>query len=151
VLTDRANFMLDAWEDRLIIADEIRSWAETELLAIADVASVPSWLLDLVQHGPQAVADTSHEWRRRPGFEVRFALRATRLNLDDRPSVEGFARWLRGAALGGDLAHPEVQLGYEVDHYLDDLGNLDLAVQCVREGLPTLLERCRATIAVLLG
>ena len=151
MLTDRANLMLDAWEDGLTTDDDVRSWAGTELLAIADTKSVPCWLLDLVQHGPRLLADVGLEWRRSSGFKARFAMHATRLDLEDRSAIEGFARWLCRAAIGQDLSDPEVQLGYEVDHCLDDLGNPDLAVQCVRQRLPALVERCRATIATMLG
>lgn len=132
MLIDRANLMLDAWDDRLITDDEIRSWAETELASLPDAASAPEWLRDLVVLGPGSVANVAHEWRRRSGFLSIFDLRATRLDLEDRASVEVFARWLRRAALGEDIQFPEVQLGYQVDHYLDDLGDLERAVQCVR-------------------
>jgi len=72
--------MLDAWDEQLISADEIRAWAERELLGIADPRSIPAWLLDLVQQGPGCLADASHSWRRRADFKVRFALHATRVN-----------------------------------------------------------------------
>ncbi|MFO1076393.1 MAG: hypothetical protein U1E73_01555 [Planctomycetota bacterium] len=42
-------------------------------------------------------------------------------------------------------------LGYEVDHYLDDHQDVDLAVQCIHESLPQLLPSCRATLATILG
>jgi hypothetical protein len=151
MLTDRANLMLDAWDDGQVTDEDVRSWAGTELLSIADTKLAPTWLLDLVQHGPRSLADVGLEWRRSSGFKVRFAMRAIRLDLSDRPSVEGFAQWLAPAAMGEDLADPGVQLGYEVDHCLHDLGDLDLAVDCVRQGLPGLVERCRATIATILG
>ena len=150
MLTDRANLILDAWDEQVIAEDDVRCWAEAELLAIGDVRSTPSWLQDLVQHGPRPFADVGHDWRRSPGFRARFAMRAIRLDLGDRSSVAGFARWVRAAAMGEDLADPEVQLGYEVDHCLDDLGDLALAIECVRQGLPSLLERCRATIGTIL-
>lgn len=151
MLTDRANLMLDAWDDGLITDEAVLSWAGTELLAITDNKQVPAWLLDLVQHGPHSLVDVGLEWRRSSGFIVRFAMRATRLDLQDRSGVEGFVRWLGRSAMGQDLSDPEVQLGYQVDHCLDDLGSVDLAVECVRQELPALVERCRATLAAVLG
>ena len=151
MLIDRANLMLDAWDDGLITDDAVRSWAGTELLAIVDSKQVPVWLLDLVQYGPPALTEVGLEWRRASGFGLRFALRATRLDLRDRSEVEAFVRWLRRAAMGQELSDPEVRLGYQVDHYLDDLGSMDLAVECVRNELPALVEQCRATLAVILG
>jgi hypothetical protein len=151
VLIDRANLMLDAWDDGLITDEAVRSWAGTELLAIVDSRQVPVWLLDLVQYGPHALTDVGLEWRRASGFGLRFALRATRLDLQERSEVEAFVRWLGRAAMGQELSDPEVRLGYQVEHCLDDLGRIDLAVECVRNELPALVERCRATIAASLG
>lgn len=151
MLTDRANLMLDAWDDGLVTDEAVRSWAGTELLAITDNKEVPTWLLDLVQYGPQSLADVGLDWRRSSGFNVRFAMRATRLDLQDRSGVEGFVLWLCREAMGQDLSDPEVMLGYQVDHCLDDLGSVELAVECVRGELPGLLDRCRATLEAVLG
>lgn len=151
MLTDRANLMLDSWDDQLASAADVRAWAESELAAAPDAASVPTWLLDLLRDGPARFADGSHSWRKRGDFRIRFALHATRVDLADRASVERFARWLARAALGEDLGAPEVMLGYEVDHYLDDHGDVELAVECIHESLPGLLPTCRATLATILG
>lgn len=151
MLIDRANLMLNAWDDQLASADEVRAWAEAELAAAPDAASVPAWLLDLLRDGPDRFSDGSHSWRKRADFRVRFALHATRVDLGDRAAVERFGRWLAGAAMGEDLEAPEVMLGYEVDHYLDDRRDVDLAVKCIHESLPSLLPRCRAALQAILG
>jgi hypothetical protein len=145
VLTDRANLILQAWDSKLVSTHEVRSWAETELMEIADVRAIPGWLLDLVQHGPERLADVALSWRQPPRFSDEFALHATRVDLDSRTSVESFARWLARAAMGQDLDLPEVMLGYRVDDYLD-CGDMDLAVQCIREDLPSLLPTCVARL-----
>lgn len=151
VLIDRANLMLDAYDDQFASADEVRVWAESELAVAPGGASVPAWLLDLLRDGPEHFSDASHSWRKRAGFKVRFALHATRVNLVDRASVERFARWLAGAAMGEDLGAPEVILGYEVDHYLCDHEDVNLALQPIHESLPPLLPTCRAALATILG
>jgi hypothetical protein len=143
--------MLDAYDDQLASPDEVRASAEPELAVAPDGERVPAWLLDLLRDGPEDFSDASHSWRKRAGFKVRFALHATRVNLLDRASVERFARWLAGAAMGEDLGAPEFMLGYEVDHYLCDHADVDLALQCIHEGLPPLLRTCRATLATILG
>jgi hypothetical protein len=151
MLTDRANLMLDLWDDQLATADEVLAWAESELVAAPDAAAVPAWLLDLLRDGPARFADASHSWRRNVDFKVRFAMHATRVDREDRASVERFARWVARAALGGDLESPEVMLGHEVDHYLDDHRDVEVAVQCIRDGLPSLMPTCQATLAAILG
>ncbi|MCB9886045.1 MAG: hypothetical protein H6838_11155 [Planctomycetes bacterium] len=150
MLTDRANIMLDAWRAELVTDAEIRSWAESEMMAISDAGEMPTWLLDLVTHGPGSVVEQGHDWRRTAEFGVEFAFASARVDLADRGGVVRFARWLAGASLGEDLDLPEVVLGYQVDHYLDQ-GDVDLAVQCVREGLPGILSSRRDLLRKAVG
>ena len=41
---------------------------------------------------------------------------------------------------------PYVAPGNEVDHYLSDHADEDLAMQCILDDLPELLPSCRATL-----
>ena len=149
MLTDRANIVLDAWSSRLASEEDVRAWADKELMAFADPGDIPTWLLDLVTYGPQHVTDQGLSWRSVPTSRANFAFHALRVDLSDRSHVERFARWLAGAAMGEDLALPEVELGYIVDHHLCDLGDVDGAIARVRQDLPSLLRSCRAAVAAL--
>lgn len=145
-LTDRANLILDAFDDQIVTASEVLTWAESELLAIKNPAEIPTWLLDLLRDGPAHFLNASHPWRMRHDFQVRFAIHACRVDLKDRDSILRFANWLSRAVLGEDIDAPFVALAYEVDHYLDDHRDEALAVQCIQEDLPDLLPRCHAIL-----
>jgi len=132
-------------------ADEVQSWAESELLGIADARDIPGWFIDLAQYGPERLDDVSLPWRTLPPFQTRFALHAIRVDLGSHAAVARFAHWLAGAAMAEDPDLPEVTLGYVVDHCLDDMGSIDLAVQRIRESLPSMLAPVRAELETMLG
>ncbi len=150
-LTTRASRVLDAWDEGLVPSDLPRRWAESELRAIADPGSIPTWLLDLAQRGPEAIGDEPMAWRAPRDLQALFAFAASAVDLADDASVEGFAGWLAHAARGHDLSLPEVRLGDLVGHELNHRHDLDGAARGVREGLPPLLDACRATVAGILG
>jgi hypothetical protein len=139
---NRANLVLDAFDEQLVSAAEVMAWAESELRAASSSADVPSWLLDLLRDGPAHFLTSSHPWRKNAGFEIRCALHATRVNLTDRDSMLEFARWLANSVARVNINDPFGVLALEVDHYLNDHADEELAVQCIRDDLLELLPRC---------
>src|SRR5262245_55903639 len=111
LLTERASVVLYAWDAGVASADEVRSWAESELLRIADARDIPGWLIDVVQYGPERLNDVSLPWRTLPPFQTRFALHAICVDLESHAAVARFAHWLAAAAMREDLDSPEVELG----------------------------------------
>lgn len=146
MLIDRANLMLDLWRAELVFDAEIRSWAESEMMAIAHAQEIPTWLLDLVILGPGTVAEQGHDWRCASEFGQMFAVAATRVDPGDRASVVRFARWLARAWVEHEVNSPEAVLGCELEHFLSYHEDEDPAVKCVRERLPELLPRWRAVL-----
>jgi hypothetical protein len=52
--------------------------------------------------------------------------------------------------MGEEIALPEVALGYQVDHFLNDCDDSCLAMELVRKELPARLPRCTAVAAPIL-
>jgi hypothetical protein len=53
-----------------------------------------------------------------------------------------FARWLANSVARVNINDPFGVLALEVDHYLNDHADEELAVQCIRDDLLELLPRC---------
>lgn len=141
--------VLAVWCAGYLRVEDVVQWAERALLAIADAAAIPTWLLELVEHGPAVCID-------RAGFSVppldyrsQFALRAVSLDLSSDVDVQRFVEWAYRACMAENLEFPEVELGYLLDHLFDDRDRLDLALAKVREDLPLLLPACRVRAAEL--
>jgi hypothetical protein len=138
---EEVMMLLALWEDGVVKADQVVRWADQQI-ALGDPKSFPTWLIELSLYGPGACWKNPLLQLPQPvslSFSDRFALRAVSLQLDDSSSVQAFVAWVARAAMGEDLELPDVQLGYEVDHCLNDCSRMDWAIKAVREKLPSLL------------
>lgn len=135
------------WREGFTTADELISWAYRR---IQEMPSPPTELLALAFDGPMAcLRRPEYDYPCRPrelNFSQKFALRACLLNLKSDSSVSDFVKWLARAAMGEDLEHPEVKLGYQVEHNWDDCGDMKLAIRYVRDEVSKLLPTCRSAV-----
>jgi len=149
-MTDIAT-VFALWKGGFLHDADVVAWADAALLANADPGQA---LIDLSLNGPARCA----RWAERdfPPNAARltgpqaFALHALLVDLDRIDSVLVFATAAASAAMGGDLEQPEVQLGYELDHLLDDCGDPQACVARARAALPPMLPACRQVLADLL-
>lgn len=148
LIADRDR-LLAVWCAGFLREEQVADWAERTLLSIADPAAIPAWLLDLVAHGPAQCIDRAGFSAAALDYRSLFALRAVSLDLSSDDDVQRFAEWAYRACMAEDLDFPEVELGYHLDHLLDDRRRVDLALAQVREDLPPLLPACRARAAEL--
>ncbi len=151
MLLDERNRVLSVWAAGFLSDEQVSGWAERVLMSHADPAQIPTWLLELVEHGPGPCFEL--EGFGRPpklDFPSQFSLHAVELDLASDDAVSAFARWAAGNCLGEDLENPVVRFGYYLDHLIDDCGRLDWAVAQVREDLPGMLPACRARASLLL-
>lgn len=139
---------LRLWAAGFLSHAEVVAWADRE---IARLDSPPYALIQLAFDGPEACAGVPHP---EPPFQVEpmpfkdlFAWRAVALDIEDHAALTAFAHWLIRAWLTEDLASPFVRLAVEVDHLIDDCGNLPAALERLRAGLPPLMPRCRELAA----
>jgi hypothetical protein len=136
---------LTLWDAGLLTDRDVVDWAEREIRRQArpDFA-----LIQLAFDGPRAcVASSCGEppFLVRPmPFDDQFAWRAVALDLQDTPALTAFAHWLRQAWIGAeDVAPAFFDLAAQVDHWIDDCGQLPAALALLRTELPALLPRCQ--------
>lgn len=139
--------VLTLWKAGLIPSSSVVAWADEEILRIDHPAQE---LLDLSLDGPeQCLKRAEFEFPVRPvdlNYLTGFAFRAVSTALESSESCLAFANWAARTAMGEDLDVPEVVLGYQLDHLLDDCGDDAAAVTLVRDELPRFLPNCRATV-----
>jgi len=139
---------LALWVSGLLSSEEVVAWAGKE---VARLKEPPTELFDLLTDGPEkCLKRAEFEFPPRPqrlSYEQAFSVRALSVDLNLEQSVWQFADWAARSCIGEDLSNPVVQFGYQLDHYLDDCQDKEGAKTLVREGLPSLLEHCKAIAA----
>jgi hypothetical protein len=139
---------LALWVSGLLTSDQVTEWAWHE---IARLDEPPQELFDLASDGPErCLKRAAHEFPPRPtklSYVEEFSLRALATSFDSNESVLHFAEWASRHAMGEDLTQPFVNLGYQLDHLLDDCQDRAAAKALVRETLPPLLPQCQVIAA----
>lgn len=145
-LAERAQSLLAAWDAGLLTDEQIVAWADSNVAAI-DALDIPVWLSDLSIYGPARCwqfSESDFLPRQCLGYPERFAIRASRLNLQDSAAIREFVLWVSDACHGQDIDACGVRFGYNVDHLLNDCNQIGHAMQYVRQEVPKLLEECRS-------
>lgn len=151
MLVDQRDRVLAVWDAGFLSDEQVSDWAERVLMALQDPSQIPSWLLDLVERGPDGCRELAgFGWPGRLDYRSQFSLRAVALDLASDDAVSEFAAWAARACIGEDLDDPVVQIGYHLDHLVDDCRRMDWAAAQVREDLPAVLGACRARAQELL-
>jgi len=139
---------LALWMSGLLSSDEVATWAARE---ITRRDQPPMELFDLVSDGPEkCMKRAEFDFPPRPSqltYLQAFAVRAVVLDLASDESLNEFANWAARSCMGEDLDNPVVQLGYQLDHLLDDCEDPEVAKPLVRTELPSLLGYCRSVAA----
>src|SRR5690606_6757904 len=144
MLIHQRDRLLAAWYEGFVTDGQISDWADKQLLRVADLSSIPSWLLSLVENGPAACVELpDFAWPAPLGYVSGFSLRAASLDIGNDVDVVRFAEWSAYNCIGEDIDLPEVQLGYHLEHFVCDCQRLDWAIVQVRKDLPPLLEVSR--------
>lgn len=131
------------WKEGFLTEEEVITWADQQIL-IEDEPSEA--LMDLSLKGPEFCSKKpSYEFPSAKifSFSESFALRASKLNIDNVTEVEQFIEWLTRTCMGEDLDLPEVSLGYHVDHYAWDCDDWPLAIKYLKDNIQELLPKCR--------
>lgn len=140
---------LTLWAAGFLSHGEVVAWADRE---IARLDAPPYPLIQLAFDGPEACAGAPHP---EPPFDVPpmpfddlFAWRVVTLDVEDSAALTAFAHWLCRAWIGEEDVDPAFfRLAAEVDHLIDDCGNLPAALERLRRDLPALTQRCRQLAA----
>lgn len=128
-----------------ISAGQAIAWADEQILA----CDAPDPLLfDLSLGGPdRCLRLPEFEFPARPlslSFQQAFAARAVGLSIENDADALDFADWAAARAMGEDLEHPFVQLGYLLDHMFENIPQDAEVLRELRETLPALLTECHA-------
>ena len=76
-------------------------------------------------------------------YSERFALRATKLDLESEDDCEHFREWLASASLGEDLGLPEVMFGYHIDEDFYCTDNRSGGLKYFNEEMPKLINKTK--------
>ena len=136
---------LALWVAGLLSAEQVKDCASAE---IAQAAEPREELFKLVRYGPQeCLKRAAHDFPLRPGtlsYLQEFSIRALAVSLSSNESALQFALWAARNCIGQELGPAPVQLGYLLDHLLDDCHDKDAAIVLVQRELPSLLAECNA-------
>jgi hypothetical protein len=134
---ETTSLVLALWENGFLNEPAVITWADKQ---IKDSDSPSDFLIQLSLLGPKKYIRhlEPHFPRPRPlSFKERFALRATRLTLNNKSDVKTFVEWVASAAMGNDLDDPLVIFGYQVEE-LWTVNDITDAIRYVRTELPKL-------------
>lgn len=130
--------VMTLWAMGLVTASAVQRWADA---AVAACSQAPDALLALAFDGPAVCTKrSSADFAPQPldlPFAHAFAWRAVALDVSDPSPGLAFVHWAARAAMGEDLAQPEVALGYALDQALDEAGEA-AALAVLRAELPAL-------------
>lgn len=130
--------VMTLWAMGLVTASAVQRWADAAAVACAHP---PDALLALALDGPAVCTKrSSADFAPQPldvPFAQAFAWRAVALDVSDPAPCLAFVHWASRAAMGEDLAQPEVALGYALDQALDEAGEA-AALAVLRAELPAL-------------
>jgi len=138
------------WKEGILTEAEVIIWADQQILKEDDPSEA---MMDLSLKGPAFCSKRpSYEFpaARNFSFSEAFALRASKLDVENITEVERFIVWLSRACLGEDLATPEVTFGYNVEHYTFACNDWPLAIEYLKDNIQELLPKCRK-LAISLG
>jgi hypothetical protein len=139
---------LALWVSGLLSSEDVVAWAGKEIIRLEQP---PMELFDLVSDGPEkCLKRAEFDFPPRPprlNYLQAFSVRAVSLNLASEEAVQQFASWAARSCMGGDLSNPLVQLGYQLDHFLDDCRDTEGAKTLVRTELPSHLDYCKSLAA----
>jgi hypothetical protein len=139
---------LGLWVSRLMTSDQVKEWAWGE---VARLPCPPQELFDLASDGPERCLKRAiHDFPPRPvrlTYVQEFSLRALTTSLGSTEDELRLSEWASRHAMGEDLTHPFVALGYQLDHYLNDCDDQEGARSLLRKELPSLLPQCEALAA----
>jgi hypothetical protein len=139
--------VLTLWKAGLIPISSVVAWADEEILRTDHPTQE---LLDLSLDGPeQCLKRAEFEFPVRPvdlNYATGFAFHAVSTALESYESCRAFANWSARFAIGENLDVPEVVLGYQLDHFLDDCGDDAAAVALVRDELPRFLPNSKEIV-----
>ncbi|RBO82655.1 hypothetical protein [Marinomonas aquiplantarum] len=132
--------VMGLWKEGFLTNEDVIAWADQQIL-IEDEPSEA--LMDLSVKGPEFCS--KKPWYEFPSaktfsFSESFALRASKLDIENNTEIECFIEWLIDASMCEDLELPEVSFGYNVDHYA---WNFQLAIKYFKENIQELLPNCR--------
>ncbi len=120
MIEQKISIIVGLWFEGFFNEKEVVAWADKNILEMDDDIYDP--LIELSLKGPvQCVKKPSYEFpsRKEFSFRERFAIRLTKLDLANHEDVKNFVTWVARNAMGEDHDTPEVQFGYQLDHYLD--------------------------------
>lgn len=120
MIEQRISIIIGLWSEGFFSESEVISWADKSILEIDDDIYDP--LIELSLKGPaKCMKSPSYEFpsSKEFSFRERFAIRLTKLDLANHEDVKRFVTWVARNAMGEDHDIPEVQFGYQLDHYLD--------------------------------
>jgi hypothetical protein len=116
----KISIIMGLWSEGFLSDSEVKSWADKQILNSDEDLYDP--LIELSLKGPEVcVKKPSYEFPSRMKFTFRekFAIRLAKLNLESAEEKKQFINWTARHAMGEDQNIPEVQFGYQLDHYLD--------------------------------
>jgi hypothetical protein len=120
MIEQRISIIIGLWSEGFFSESEVISWADKSILEMDDDIYDP--LIELSLKGPaRCIKKPSYEFpdAKEFSFRERFAIRLTKLDLSKQEDIREFVKWAARNAMGEDLDIPEVQFGYQLDHYLD--------------------------------
>lgn len=120
MIEQKIAIIIGLWSEGFFSESEVISWADKNVLEMGDDICDP--LIELSLKGPaKCVKKPSYEFpcAKEFSFRERFAIRLTKLDLSNHENVKQYVTWVARNAMGEDHDTPEVQFGYQLDHYLD--------------------------------
>ncbi len=120
MIEQRISIIIGLWGEGYFTDGEVISWADKKITEIDGDIYDP--LIELSLKGPKVcVKKPSYDFPETMEFsyQERFAIRLMKLDLSARQDVREFISWVATNAMGEDHDSPEVQFGYQLDHYLD--------------------------------
>ena len=120
MIKQRISIIIGLWLEGYFTEKEVIAWADKQILEIKDDIYDP--LMELSLKGPSTCAKKpSYEFPSAIefSFKERFSIRLTKLDQTNHEAVKKFVYWVARNAMGEDHEIPEVQFGYQLDHYFD--------------------------------
>ncbi|MGF1868317.1 hypothetical protein L4D15_24250 [Enterovibrio norvegicus] len=134
------EIIISLYQEGYLTDKEVVDWADDKILKEQEPFE---YFCMLSLKGPKycsSLPATDFPSAKQLTFSERFALRATKLNLESEEDCEHFREWLASTSLGENLALPEVMFGYHIDEDFYCTDNRSRGLKYFNEQMPKLIS-----------
>ncbi|WCN08713.1 hypothetical protein [Marinomonas mediterranea] len=137
------EIIIALYQEDYLTDKEVIDWADDKILKEEEPFD---YLYMLSLKGPRhclSLPSTDFPIAKQLTYSERFALRATKLNLESEEDCDHFREWVASASLGEDLSLPEVMFGYHIDEDFYCTDNHSGGLKYFKEEMLNLIDKTK--------